>query len=194
MLRRTVGGKLTYAIDAAGRVTAIDGVREFTEHVMKDAPPQVRGAFDGMYNEGYFKQLCDMARMAPNRSVKPGDSWQSQVKEEMGSVGTIVMDVNLKFKNWELHGERKCARIESTGKITSIPPATAANSAAGMTMAIESGTMSAVGWFDPELGITVDRGADQLMNLRITTSGNSVTNAIRQKVSFKLLGTTDVPR
>lgn len=194
MLRRTVGGRLKYVTDVDGRVALVEGVGEFVAHVMQGSPPMIQAALGNMYNEGYFKQLCDVARMAPSRGVKPGDSWLVNMQEEMGPLGTLVIKSKLKFKDWEQHGARKCARIESKGNLSSKPSSAVAASAAPMAMQIENGKMTATGWFDPELGMVVESVADQTLNLKITTLGNTMKSPTDQRVSFKLLDVVDLDK
>lgn len=194
LLRKMVGGRLKYVTDADGKVDKIEGVSELAARISQGSPPQIQAAFSSMYSEGYFKQLCDVARMAPGRGVKPGDTWRMNVQEEMGSLGTMTMNMKLKFEDWDQHGTRKCARIASTGDITSKPSETPGGPASAMTIEIEKGKVSGTGWFDPELGMVVDTVADQDMTMKITTQGKTFPTRTNQKVNVKLLDVADVAK
>ena len=177
--------EMQYETDSEGRVVRVKGFQPFIDRVMAGAPPALRDSFGAMYSEGYFKQLCDTARMAPNRGVKPGDRWQRSIREEMGSLGTLAVYAQMKFKEWEQHGDRKCARIESIGKLSSEPPPTQGE-AQTVAMEIEEGTANSTGWFDPALGMVVESVANQNLTMKITTQGRTVSSRMDQKINFKL--------
>lgn len=191
ILRKMVGGKLKYVTDSGGRVVRMEGLQEFAKRITSGSKPEMQAMFSSMYSEGYLKQLCDVARMAPGRGVKPGDSWDMNIQEEMGSLGTMVVNAKMKFTDWEQHGDRKCARIESTGEITSKPAAAATGTASLLAIEIEKGKMTGTGWFDPDLGMVVESTADQSMTMKITTQGQTMTSRANQKVNFKLLDVVD---
>ncbi len=193
MLRKMVGGKLTYVTDAGGRVVRMEGFQEFAKRVTSGSKPEVQAMFSGMYSEGQLKMFCDVARMAPSRGVKPGDSWDMNFQEEMGNLGTMSVNSKQKFKDWEQHGNRKCARIESTGTITSKPTA-AAGTASLFAIEIEKGKMTGTGWFDPDLGMVVESTADQDMTMKITTQGQTMTSRAKQTINFKLLDVADAAK
>ena len=192
IFRKMIGGRLKYVTDADGRVVSVEGARELSDRVLAGSDPQLKASFSSMYSEGYLKQLCDTARMAPSRGVKPGDSWMMNFNEEMGTIGTLDANVKMKFKDWEQHGDRKCARIESKGEITSTPTGGANGPAAALSIQIEEGTMTGSSWFDPELGMVVDSDSDQNLTLKITTRGQILTSRAKQKVIYKLVDVADV--
>jgi Family of unknown function (DUF6263) len=193
ILRKMVGGKLKYVTDAAGRVVRLEGFQEFAKQITAGSKPDIQAMFSSMYSEGQLKMLCDVARMAPNRGVKPGDSWDMNIQEEMGNVGTIMVNAKLKFKDWEQHGARKCARIESTGEMTS-KPAAATGTASPITIEIEKGKTTGTGWFDPDLGMVVESTADQTMTMKITAQGQTMTSRAKQTINFKVLDVADAAK
>lgn len=186
MLRRTIGSRLNYTTDANGAVVSLKGFQELTNRVMSGIQPEIQASFGSMYNEGYLKQLCDAARMAPDRGVKPGDTWYRNIREDMGPLGTLAANMKMKFEGWEKHGDRKCARIKSTGEMTSTP-SDPTRPAAAMAFQIDKGDATGTGWFDPELGMVVESISDQNLTMRITTQGQTLTSQINQKINFKLL-------
>jgi Family of unknown function (DUF6263) len=194
MLRKMVGSRLKYLTDADGRVASVEGVRELSDRITSGNNPELQASFSSMYSEGYLKQLCDAARMAPGRGVKPGDSWTMNFSEEMGSAGKIAVNAKMKFEDWEQHGDRKCARIESKGDITSSPVEAANGTATAMSISIEKGKFTATAWFDPALGNIVESTSDQSLTIKITAQGRTMESNTKQQVNYKLLDVADVAK
>jgi hypothetical protein len=133
----------------------------------------------------------------PPKPVQPGDTWPNKQSFEMGPLGTMTMDFNSTFQNWEMHGERNCARLEFQGTIKSTP-GTNANPTA-MSMTISEGDFTGVSWFDPELGITIDTTMNEdikmVMNIPTNPRGKAgaagrmqtITNQMNQIITIKLV-------
>jgi hypothetical protein len=115
--------------------------------------------------------------------VNVGESWS--VKNDIVSpIGTLAMDMNYTFKNWEQHGDRKCAHVDATGTITS-KNISAAN--VGAAVEIQKGKISGDFWFDPDAGMIVDVHNNQDMTLKITTRTQTLTQQLNQKVRLSLV-------
>jgi hypothetical protein len=115
--------------------------------------------------------------------VNVGESW-SVKNDIVASIGTLTMDMKYTFKNWEQHGDRKCAHVEATGDISS---KNASAAMVGAVVEIEKGKISGDYWFDPEAGMIVDVHNNQDMTLKITTRAQTMTQQLSQKIRLSLV-------
>jgi len=88
------------------------------------------------------------------------------------------------FKNWEQHGDRKCAHVDAAGTIAT-KTITAAN--VGAAVEVQNGKITGDFWYDPELGMIVDAHNIQDMTLKITTRTQNLTQQLSQKVRLSLV-------
>jgi len=183
MLRAMIGARLQYFTDAAGKVEKMDGLDELMKRVSAVAKPQQIGMFQQMFSEDTLKRYGSFSEALPNRMVNVGESWTMQ-SDIISSIGTLGMDMNYTFKDWEQHGDRRCARVEATGKIST---KTASAAMVGAMVNVENGKITGDFWFDPETGMIVDVHDTQNMTLKITTRTQTLTQQLDQKVRVWLV-------
>jgi hypothetical protein len=196
---KIVGSKIRYFLDASNAVERIEGVDDMMNRMASGAQPQALAPLKSMFSEGYFKQLMSANLFLPSNPVQPGDSWPVQLEIPLSVLGTMIMNYNFTFKNWEMHGARNCARLEFDGTIQTKPDSTP--NATGFTMSIQNGAVSGVSWFDPELGITIDTSINQNFSMIMQIPQNprakpkagvaakmqSITNVMDQAMTIKLV-------
>jgi outer membrane murein-binding lipoprotein Lpp len=178
ILRAMIGARIQYFTDADGKVQKVGGVDDLTKRIAAAAKPQQQAMFQQMFSEDTLKQYGSFSDALPNRLVNVGESW-SVKKDVASAIGTLTVDMKYTFKNWEQHGDRRCAHIEDTGDISSKSVSAAMTGAA---VQIEKGETSGDVWFDPELGMIVDVNTDQDMTMKITTRAQTMTSQLIQKI------------
>ena len=183
ILRAMVGARLQYYTDASGKVEKMGGVDDLMKRITASAKPQQVGMFQQMFSEDTLKRYGSFSDALPNRIVNIGESW-SVKNDIVSTIGTLAMDMKYTFKNWEQHGDRKCAHVEATGTIAS-KNATAAM--VGAVVDVEKGKISGEFWFDPDMGMIVDVHNLQDMTLKITTRAQTMTQQLSQKVRLSLV-------
>jgi hypothetical protein len=183
ILRAMVGARLQYFTDASGKVEKMGGVDELMKRVSAVGTQQQRGMFQQMFSEDTLKRYGSFSEALPNRIVKIGESWP-QKNDIVSTIGTLALDMNYTFKNWEQHGDRKCAHVEATGTITT-KTVTAAN--VGAAVEVQNGKITGDFWFDPELGMIVDVHNNQDMTLKITTRTQNLSQQLSQKVRLSMV-------
>ena len=178
-------------------VERIEGVDAMMDRLGSGAKADQLASLKSMYSEGYFKQMMSANQFMPHKAVQPGDTWPVQISFPMAPLGVLMLDYTVTFQNWEMHGQRNCARMEFQGTIATKPDPDAKPGA--MSISIENGNSSGVSWFDPELGITIDTTMNQDMTMIITVPVNprakgaaagkmqSITNQMNQVVEIKLV-------
>lgn len=188
---KIIGSKVQYYLDASNAVERIGGVDEMMARLSTGANPQDMAALKSMFSEGYLKQMMSANLMLPPHAVQPGDTWPVQLEFPMGPLGTMVVNYNFTFRNWEMHGKRECARLEFDGTVST---KNAEPKAGQMTMTIHDGTAAGTSWFDPDLGITIDTSVSQnfKMTMQVPTGGQaakmqSVEDDMQQTMSIKLV-------
>jgi hypothetical protein len=182
VLRLMVGARLQYFTDAGGKVQKIEGVDELMNRIATTTKPQQQAMFKQMFSEDTLKQYISSGDIMPNRTVNIGESWS--VKKDISSaIGVLTVDMTYTFKNWEQHGDRKCAHIEMTGDIST----KSISNASGAVVEIEKGKISGDVWFDPELGMLVEVNNNQKMTMKVTTQSQTVTPQLTQKVRVTLV-------
>jgi hypothetical protein len=190
--QQIIGSKIQYFLDASNHVERIEGVDALVNRLTTGGPGDATSGIKSMFNEGYFKQIIGDNRYLPSKPVQPGDTWPVQLDMPMGGLGTMEMNYNFTFQNWERHGKRTCARLEFQGTVKTKPDQN--SKPAGMTMTIQDGNVSGVSWFDPELGTTIETTLNQDIKMTMTINMNqhgkaitqTMTNVMNQTISMKL--------
>ncbi len=183
ILRAMIGTRLQYYTDASGKVEKMGGVDELMKRVTASAKPQQVGMFQQMFSEDTLKRYGSFSQALPNRIVNVGESW-SMKDDIVSTIGTLAMDMKYTFKNWEQHGDRKCAHVVADGDISS-KTASAAN--VGAVVEVQNGKITGDFWFDPNLGMIVDVHNNQDMTLKITTRTQNLSQQLSQKVRLSLV-------
>jgi hypothetical protein len=182
VLRAMIGARIQYFTDANGKVEKMEGVDELMNRIAATGKPQQQAMFKQMFSEDTLKQYGSFSDSMPNRIVKIGESWP--VKRDIASaIGVLTVDMKYTFKNWEQHGDRKCAHVEDTGDLTSKGVSTTT----GAAIEIQKGKISGDFWFDPELGVIVDANVNQDMTMKITTRQQTFTQQVNQKIRVALV-------
>jgi hypothetical protein len=182
MLRLMIGTRLQYFTDANGSVQKVEGMDDLMNQVAATAKPQQQAMFKQMFSEDTLKRYGSFADMMPNRMVNVGESW-SVKKDVTSAAGTLTVDMTYTFKNWEQHGDRKCAHIEMAGDIST----KSTSNASGAVIEIEKGKISGGVWFDPELGMIVETDSDQNITMKVTTRTQTMTPQMTQKIRLTLV-------
>jgi len=183
ILRAMVGAQLQYFTDASGKVEKMGGVDDLMKRIAANGTAQQRGMFQQMFSDDTLKRYGSFSEALPNRIVNIGDSWP-QKNDIISPIGTLTMDMNYTFKNWEQHGDRKCAHVDAAGTIVT-KTVSAAN--VGAAVEVQNGKITGEFWFDPELGMIVDVRNNQDMTLKITTRNQNLSQQLSQKVRVSLV-------
>jgi hypothetical protein len=197
MFQKIIGAKIQYSLDASNEVEKIEGVDELVDRLSSGGQADALAPLKStMFSKDHFKQMMSANRFMPPKAVQPGDTWPVKQSFEMGPLGTMVINFDCTFQNWEQRGKRTCARIEFQGTLKSTPSTNA--NPTGMSMSILDGNSSGVSWFDPELGITIDMTMNQdikmAMTMPVNARGNAaaaartqtMTNIMSQVITMKL--------
>jgi hypothetical protein len=179
-LRRMVGARLQYFINANGKVEKMEGYPELVKQAAGENP-KAQAAFRDMFDEKVLGKFGSFGEdSTPHRVVKLGDSWAIHLEEPSGA-GPLNVDLKCTFKNWEQHADHKCMRIIFTGSVQAAP------NTASLPAKIEKGRVSGETWFDPQLGMIVQIAFDADMNLKITRQGQTLTVPVNEKTRFALV-------
>jgi hypothetical protein len=162
LFEKIIGSKIQFFLNASNEVERMEGVDALTEKLASDGRADELDGLRNQFSEGNLKQMMSANLFMPSQAVQPGDTWPVHIEFPMGTMGTMVVDDQFTFQNWEMHGERNCARLEFQGTVTNKPDTAADPNK--MSVAITSGDASGASWFDPELGITID----SLINLNMS--------------------------
>lgn len=192
MFENVVGAKLQLHLDPSNNVSRIEGADELMSRLETGGPPEATSSLKNLFSADYLKQMVGNNGSFPPNPVQPGDSWPVRMDVPLGDFGTLATDYHYTFQSWEQRGPRTCARLEFDGTLKS--KSGAKSDAAGMAMTIQSGTVSGVTWFDPELGMAIDSVVNQdinmVMSIPIPVRGRAttqtMTNLMRQTVTRKL--------
>ena len=181
MMRLMIGTHLQYFIDANSKVKKVEGVDELMNRI-SGGKPQQEAMFKQIFGEGSLEQYATIGEWLPNRTVNVGESW-SKKKDVTSSAGTLTVDMNFVFKNWEQHGDHKCAHIEETGDIST----KTISNASGVVIKIENGKISGDVWFDPELGMIVEVNNNQDITMNVTTQTQTMRLQMTTKYRLTLV-------
>jgi tRNA A-37 threonylcarbamoyl transferase component Bud32 len=146
-----VGSKLHYFLNASNDAERLEGVAGLLQRIK--SVPQT-GVFTGdiknIFNADYFARLTNASPFLPRHAVQPGDTWTSHSEYPVAKVGVEAWDYKVVFQSWEMHENRRCARLEFQGimKVQSDPNSKRDET----TYQSRDGVAEGVAWFDPELG------------------------------------------
>jgi hypothetical protein len=186
-LRKMVGARLQYFVNANGKVEKMQGYPDLVKQAAGENPKD-QAAFRDLFNEKVLAKFGSFGEdSTPHRVVKLGDSWAVHL-EEPSNAGTLNVDLKCTFKNWEQHEDRKCMRIMFAGTIEAAP------NAGSLPVKIENGRVSGETWFDPKLEMIVEIAFDANMNLKITRQGQTQTVPLNEKTRFVLVDVEDLAK
>ena len=188
-LRKMVGARIQYFVNANGKVERMEGYPELVTRVA-GTNPREQAAFRDSFNETALEKLGTIAEdSTPRRVVKPGDRWAIRL-EAPSNAGQLNVDIKCTFKNWEQHADRKCMRIKYTGSFSPLATSDATN----LPVRIEQGKFSGDLWFDPELGMVIEDFIDMNMDLKITRQGKSLSMPLNEKRRLALVAVEDLAK
>jgi RNA polymerase sigma factor (sigma-70 family) len=180
--RAMVGARIEYFTDANGKIQSVEGVNELMKRIDATDKSPTGAAFKEIFTEQNLKRYVSFDDLMPNKTIDLGGNWAVK-KHVVTPSGTVIADVKYTFKNWAQHDDRRCAHLEITGVFAS-PKASIAS---GMLTDIRNGKISGDAWFDPELGMVVDSGANESMTLAVTTQAGAFTPKVTQKIQTTLV-------
>jgi hypothetical protein len=182
ILGALVGVRLGYFTDAVGKVQTVEGMSQLTDHIAAVGTPDQRNIFYQLFGGNQLKGYLSCGDWLPNRMMNVGESWS--VKNDItNSLGTVTVTMKYTFKNWEPHGDHKCAHYEGTGDVLSKSVSTAS----GSMVKIEKDALSEEFWFDPELGMITAGNENEDYIYKITTRTQTVTKEAHNKSHWTLV-------
>jgi hypothetical protein len=165
VFRKIVGMKIQFFLNESNHVERVEGLANFTENILTQAPARSRAVLSGMFGEETFKQMVNFARSLPPPPVKPGDAWNSSEEVVMGPMGKMRIDMDSTFKDWEEHQGRQCARFHFQGTLASLSED--ATGPMGMQMNLRNGVLSGESLFDPNLGMSLGADIKEVLDMDI---------------------------
>jgi hypothetical protein len=188
-LRKLIGARIKYVTNSRGEVVEVKGAKELADGLDADNP-QVQSILQGFFNEDSLKDLHGLTKILPPKPVKLGDRWPMNTEAKAGPLGTLVIDMEFTFKDWEQHANRKMALLNSTGTISVKP----GQSSGPMGEAsIESSKLTGRSWYDPAVGMVVDQDGHQEMIIKLSPGGQSITSKMKQDVTHRLVEVQPLP-
>jgi hypothetical protein len=182
ILGALIGARLEYFTDAEGKVQRVEGMNQLTNHIAAVGTRAQRQVFNELFGgDQLMKDYLSSGDWLPNRAMKAGESW-SVKHDQANLIGILTVSMKFTFKNWEQHGDRRCARVVGTGTVSSKSVSTAS----GAMVKIEKGTISEEFWFDPEPGMIVDGNETVEAILKITTRTETTTDEEHDKIQWTL--------
>ncbi len=153
-LRKSIGGKMAYALKADGSLDNMNGYQDFVKSVTRGVSKSSRGMLGSFYSQPEMTKMLPLSMGLPGKPVAEGDSWNRK-GPEMSPVGPVDGDKTFTFKGWsELEG-RKVAVIGTSTVYKKHQPQ-AAKAAASQGDRSEGG--------DPGMEEGMDEGRDEGMS------------------------------
>ncbi len=182
MFKDIVGFKLKYFLNATNGIDHVEGLDALNGKL--NGGPAGASGMKSLFNEATLQQMLGDTRGLPPQPVQPNDTWPLQMEMSMGEMGTLIISNSFTFSQWEKHGPRLCARLDYDGTLKG-KPADQPNPT-GMTITVQSGTISGTLWFDPELGTVIDSSADQDLTIAMEVPTQMNGKMKRQSMSMQM--------
>lgn len=133
-----VGTEFRLTIGPDMKVTKVEGREEFVKKLIQ-ANQQMQPLLNAVLSDEALKQLADPAfGVAPNRTVKKGESWETKSTLAMGPVGSYDTTHRYTFEGMD-DKDKDLAKIKSETTLKYVPPPQ--NAAAGLPFQIVSGNL-----------------------------------------------------
>ena len=139
--------------------------------------------FRQLFAEDTIKQDISFGGSLPDHPVRIGETWAGS-KDIPSVAGTLSLYRKFTFMNWEQRGDRRCAHVKFTGRISSKSVSTAS----GAAMQVEKGELTGNYWFAPDLDMMVEVDSAQSIMLKVTTQAQTVQPKVNQKTHWTLVG------
>jgi hypothetical protein len=178
--------RLKLLTNRKGAVEKVEGLKEFTDKLGAEAPPQLQGMLQAMLSEDNIKHMGAVPEGLPDKPVKIGERWPVKQEISLGPMGKLTITLQFTFKGWEDRDQRRCAVLEHIGTIAGAPGAEGAQ----MTMHITGGDTKGRTLFDPELGMTIESTAQQKMSMKVSAMGQDMNIQMQQMITNRLVEVT----
>ncbi|MBT5706504.1 MAG: hypothetical protein HOI66_09300 [Verrucomicrobia bacterium] len=190
---KAIGQAIKVELDAKSEIVSVSGLDAIRDSIIESAPPQIAAMIDGTFSNLYIENLTVPTGL-PLQQVKPGDSWPSNITQNLGVLGTMMADLQYQFKKMENHEGAECAQIAFSGTIRGRPNKEA-DGEMKQLMDITGGQTFGKQWYDPEVGQFTDSAIQQDLKMKVAVpglpeeamEGGGLTVEISQKISRKLL-------
>ncbi len=177
VLRAMIGTQIQYFTDASGKIQRMEGVDELKNRISSVGDPQGQALLNQMFSTDTLEQYGSFADSMPGHMVAVGDSWRLQ-KDITNAIGVMALDLKFTLKNWEQHGDARCAHVEAEGTLAMKTP----SAASGMLVDITKAAISGQFWYDPALGMVVDSVNRQNLSMKITVRQAVMSTQFKREV------------
>jgi hypothetical protein len=181
VLRAMIGERIQFFTDAAGKVERMEGIDELKSRISAISDPQGQALLNQMFSEDTLEQYGSFAEAVPGRTVAVGESWRLK-KDITTPIGILALDMNYTLKNWEQHGDTKCAHVAADGTLST----KSVSAASGMQVDITKGTITGEFWYDPALGMIVESDNNQNLALKITMRQATMSSQFNRNVRVSM--------
>jgi hypothetical protein len=161
---KILGAKIRYFLNASNDPERLDGVDDLVQRIR--SVPQtdpLTGDVKNIFGAAFFEHMTNANPILPHQAVQPGDTWPCHAEDAVANTGIEVTDYKVVFQNWEMHDNRRCARLEFRVIMKVQPdPNTKRDEA---TYHPRDAVSEGVAWFDPELGQFVETDLKSDVNI-----------------------------
>ena len=204
LLYKLIGGHLGLELGPDQRLMRVVGLNELFARLGND--PAARRAGWGVrrgLSYGLLRRLVEMHPL-PDHPVRIGDEWKARRAYPGRAGGTYVAELTYKFRGWQRHANRRCARLDFDATFRQQPPRSTDSPSKrpprrprpGPTFQLQKGQAQGRVWFDPELGMVAGVELEQHLVLRGTVRrsrdpkapAREVENRIDEEFNMDLVG------
>ncbi len=179
--RKLLSSRVKYQIDAAGSVSKVEGLTQLVTRVTTGQPPQSQFLIRTLLAEDTVRGWNTLHQNLPTNSVKAGDTWGSTRDLPLGIAKFEVNTTNT-FKGWEQRGNKKVAKFETVGVITTKGTATTS-----ITI-VEGATVTGTSWYEPTLGVITESDTTANFSINISqATGQAIVSKVKTKTTSKLI-------
>lgn len=179
MMNALAATKLHVFTDALGKMVKLEGFEGYMELMAKQMPNSQSG---DVTKDSMKVMLSSFSTdMMPDTPIKIGDSWPFQTSLFLPDIGSMVMNTQYTFKDWDKRGGSRCARLEFKGDITGASdPATSQQKTNTM---IKEGSTSGKMWYDEATGLMVESVNNQIIVIE-SKERVPLPSGVREKITM----------
>ncbi len=197
VLTPMIGESFTIVMAATGEVQKVEGLSKLTEKMFQNIPqdPAAAGILDGLKanlsDESMRSTFAQTFAQFPNRPLKAGDTWNSQVSVGNPMFGGLITSTTSTLKSVEGEGSNRIATIVTTSAIKQDSSKPAQANPMGLTMQMGNGVGDGEHIFDAGTGRF--RRSTTHLTMPMTMSGTGPDGtALNMKTSLKTTTTVEI--
>jgi len=177
VLAPMIGQPYTVVMTPTGEVVKVEGLSKLAEKIFSNIPadPMSAGMLDGLKaalsDDAMRSLLSQSFAQAPNRPLKVGESWTTEIVQNNPMLGGMITAVKMTLKAVTGEDPKRTATIATDSSVKQDPAKPGSPNAMGMSLQLATGTGEGEQTFDLSAGRLVRAVVNMTLPMSMSGSG-----------------------